>query len=437
MNFTEKIKLAFYNLWARKKTSAQCIAMISFIMLLVFISTFFISTLIMQLDDSLDNYASKNYIKIQNYLYEDYSLHDTVLLDKEKQKELKSRFSSVTDINYYKTLEVYAAFATEKDLIVDGIIYKGNGANSSNWPSIIIKDVDAPTFSTNMFTEFSKKFPNQKLIKYGRDIQAENEVLFPEEFLAAYKITPEQLLSAGAVTFDETFKEAKVVGITNANITMLEPDKNGNRDPFATIIIYVESNVNLEYGDYPKTFQQIELDGSKEVDEITGYISDILGERYIIWYGNYPKKSELELINKILIFVQNVIIVLFGVVGIALIVFLYSVMAHNVQQKASYLGMMRAMGQKSNFGIMLLELTIMTLISSIICLIFSFIAAYALGGAVIYISWGSSYTVVVNPILFALTFLASLVIVFLINTLLAFLSIRKQNSKTITAALRS
>jgi|GEM_PF-2033084 len=448
MKFFEKIKLAFYNLIKRFKTTAQCVTMMCFIMLLIFISAFFITTLVIGLKDSLDNYASKNYITIRHTSYEDYMQVDNVLLNPSMQSELKVKFNSVGDINYYKFAGTpYVLSIT--NLIIDGEVFPFNNLSEKYFSvETVIKEISVPTFSDNMQTEFSKKFPGEKLIKYGRDIQNTGEILFPEELLILYGITPEQLLLSDKVSLwfyyvdheydyeiDEMlFYDAKVVGITNANITMMYPDKDGNRDPCS--VIYAESNVLFDSASFD-TYQRIELNDSSEINEIIKYLEDFFGEDYWISYGNQAKLNELDAINKILIFVRDIIIVLFFVLGVALAVFLYSVMEFSAKQKGSYYGIIRAMGKSGIFDITLLETVIMTVVAAVICLALSIITMHFLSGTVISIAWTISYTLNADSGIFALVFILTLTAVILLNILLAFLSSRRQISKTITEALRS
>lgn len=447
MKFFEKIKLAFYNLIKRRKTTAQCVIMMSFIMLIVFISAFFITTLVAGLSDNLDNYASKNYITIRHWDDEDMPV-DNILLNPNMQATLKSKFNSIGDISYYKEAVNFYIFSIS-NLIVDGETFPFDDSFSENfWAQIIIKEISAPTFSAKMQTEFSKKFPGQSLIKYGRDIVNAGEILFPEEFLILYGITAEELLLADKVALnflyidneieiDELFfYDAKVVGITNANIPMMYPDKDGKRDPTEYSTFYAESGV-LFFDAYIYIYQRIDLNDSSEINEILEYIRVLFGDGYSIQYANQGKLNELNTINKILTFVTDIIIVLIFVLGVALIVFLYSIMEYNAKQKGPYFGIMRAMGKSGTFDIILIETIIMTIFASIISLALSILIVHLLNGAVISISWFSRYIIIVDIGIFAIVFSLTLVTVILLNIILAYLSSRRQNSKTIIEALRS
>jgi len=289
--------------------------------------------------------------------------------------------------------------------------------------------------------EFNLRFSGQQMIKYGRDIQNTGEILLPYHLIRAFGLTPQYLLNAQNIVFHmlDGFGAAysgKVVGIFNPNFfelgALYSIGAGGERTRFIAVFMgYCKEAIPS----YPREILRFFMDCIYYAEEIRQYIEENYYGLFASW-GNQSIATRLDLTARILTFTQNIVLVLIGSIGLALLCFLYSVIDYNIKQKGGYHGMMRAMGMKSTSAINFCEMIIMSFFSAIISSIIFFPAVLALNGLEISFGFAGRYTLNPSRIVIGLSFVFTVLLVVIINIVIVAVSSRLNTHKSITKSLR-
>lgn len=438
MKLTDQITLSAYNLSRRKKTSIQCVAMITSIMLLISFCAFFITTLISQLQDNIDLYASSNYISIT-------WTTDAPPLKYFPVYHLKNLFPTINDYLFLEESHFLINDPFSHAMIIDGTKHFGNQATTHFFKRTTFLDYQGSSiFNHNTMQEFSLRFPDQNMILYGRDIQHEGEILLPKSLVLNYDLSPQYLLSAHHFEFYfmsewEMMRgvrySGRVVGIFNDNFFELgQIESFGAGENYSRIFGVFMSR---EAEGVETIFNRLKLFMSciDYAEEIRQYIElNFLG-LFTSW-GNQSIANRLDLISRILTFTQSIVLVLIGAIGLALLFFLYSVIDYNIKQKGSYHGMMRAMGTTSTTLINFIEMIVLTILSAIISAVIFFPTVVSLNGLEIGFNIFNRYTLVSSGLIMGLSFALTILAIFAINLAIVAISSKLNTHKSITKSLR-
>jgi len=437
MHIKEKIKLAAYNLFHRKKTSIQCILMLTAIILLVSLSAFFVATLVSQLQDSVDIYASTNYIEVSTWSQDADPISEFPI------KEMKNKFPTINDYLFISSEGFLIWNIADHAMIVDGIRHYGDGSITDTKSVYRIDYTGSSIFNRNVMQEFNLRFSGQQVIRYGRDIQNAGELLLPYHLVRAYGLDPHYLLNAQTIIFQVfdslgywDFYSGRVVGIINQNFYEL-----GSADDLVfsdgirrrRIAVFVGECFIIEetFGRQLRLF----MNCTQYAEVIRDYIEDNF---YGVWasWGNQSIANRLDLIARILTFTQNIIVVLIMSLGLALVFFLYSVIDYNIKQKGSYHGMMRAMGMKSTSAMNFIEIIILSVLSIFLASIIFFPAVLSLNGLEIAIDFFTRYTLESSGHIIGLSFVLTILVVTVITISIAAVSSKLNTHKSITKSLK-
>ncbi|MCL2556154.1 MAG: hypothetical protein FWE03_03945 [Firmicutes bacterium] len=441
MQIKEQIKLAAYNLTRHKKTSVQCIVMMTAIILIASFSSFFIATLVFQLQDSVDIYSSTNYIQV--IAIEDIGLPNQVQL-----AQLKSKFPTINDHILLRSTWDLIGNPSHHVMIVDGIRHYGDGSITDLKERFQIDYTGSGIFNHNVMQEFNLRFSGQEIIKYGRDIQNAGEILLPYHLVRAYNLDPQYLLDAENIVFSVSpisgvheldeweVYSGKVVGIFNSNFFELGSIEHigggGNRIRFIAVFMSPHEDVETIFS---KEILRLFLSDTQYAETIRQHIEDNFYGLFASW-GNQAIANRLDFINRIRIFTQNIILVLLLTIGLAILFFLYSVIDYNIKQKGSYYGMMRAMGMKSTGAINFIEIIILSVLSVFLSAIIFFPTVLVLNGIEIIFDFFTRFFLVSNGLIIGLSFAVTALVVIIINIAIVAISSKLSTSSSIIKSLR-
>ncbi len=428
MKNKELIKLSFYNLKNRPKTTLQILLSVILIFVVIISVASYSISINKQMKDFIDSNRSESYVNINLTGNEREKILE--LNNIESIKDIIIRIKPSNKANIHTTLD-------NATLYIDQTFHRGVNNKSFIYPylysssifrdqnvyfNIEIVDVSQSMISNNEIQEFQHITGKTDPYISGRAIKNNNEIVMSDYILACFGITDYYNLIGKEISLHITTEDGNSViaenyilcGILDEGLFRVKSRVNRPH-----IIIGEEANTEslLRVNCYIKNFSDM-VDVSNILEQ-EGFSASYNAIIYSV-YSNIQIQQVL---------VSNIITIIGFVLILALSVKLISTFLFSINQKENYFGMMKALGleNKKILLIFVYEMTIINIIGAVIAAFLSYVLLNLLNSLL------SSYLAVSlqipNSYALICTFaLAFGFIITLIMTLLVFVWIKHRNA---------